>query len=232
MKKNLIFLFIIYSNLIFSQTKLIKYTYEASFENTDLKNEYIGSYLQSIERGAKHLEIELLFNDTISLFRSKKSVNIDDNEDIEKAKVGCNCSEETFQLHNFNYRNNSTVFFPEKKYLIKDEIDNTWILESDTITINNLLCYKAYRSVEKTLSNGDKSATNVIAWYCPELKGSYGPAGFGGLPGIILFLQNGNNIYKAKELIMDYSEDIKFDKIGIEISKEEYLNKINTFDEE
>lgn len=227
MKKHLN-LMLLFTTIAGAQNTLITYSYETNFSKEDKEIEYIGEYFKSIERGAKLLDLELVFNDSISVFRSLNAMNIAENEDLEKAKVGCACREENFQYKNHNYKSNSISFFPENKYLVKSPIDNEWTLLNESMRINNLLCYKAVRSVDKTLSDGKKTTVETIAWYCPELKGGFGPAGFGNLPGVILVLQTGNNIYKAKEIILNSKKTIEFKRKGIEISKEEYLQKINT----
>jgi GLPGLI family protein len=225
--KKYILILIVFINTINGQNTLIKYSYETTFSKEDKEKEFIGEYIQAIERGAKLIELELIFNDSISVYRSLDVMNTNENDDVQKAKVGCSCSEDNYQFNNYNYKNNSTDFFPENKFLIKSEIENGWILLNETMKINNLLCYKAIRSFEKNLSNGEKTTIETIAWYCPEIKGNYGPAGFGNLPGIILFLQTGKNIFKAKEIIINSNKPILFEKKGIEITKQEYLNKVN-----
>ena len=65
----------------------------------------------------------------------------------------------------------------------------------------------------------------VIAWYCPEIPYKFGPAGYGGLPGMILELQEKNNVFGAIKIELKAPlEKIQIPKKGIKISHQEYQN--------
>ena len=57
---------------------------------------------------------------------------------------------------------------------------------------------KATSTLDVDYGDGDLNRLHPItAWYAPQLKYSYGPKGFGGLPGLILELEQILVIYSA-----------------------------------
>ena len=81
-----------------------------------------------------------------------------------------------------------------------------WTLHNESKEIDGYLCYKAtkhhvqyYTEIEFTIE----------AWYTPEIPFPYGPAGFGGLPGLILQLERSHVIYVADRLNLNPKEGIK-----------------------
>ncbi len=111
-----------------------------------------------------------------------------------------------------------------KRFLIKDSIpDFKWELTSETKNIGNYTCYKATFSREEerthfTMDNGKakeetKKVTVVTtAWYSPQIPVSNGPREFGGLPGLILELNEGKLTIACTEVILNPSEKIKIEE--------------------
>lgn len=87
-------------------------------------------------------------------------------------------------------------------YLIKDTVlDMKWTLQMDTATFVGYFCNKA-----TTTFRGRKYS----AWYTTEIPMPYGPYKFGGLPGVILFLN-------------EEKGNFEFQCISIETLKEKYV---------
>jgi GLPGLI family protein len=63
----------------------------------------------------------------------------------------------------------------------------------------------------------------IIAWYCPKLPFSYGPIGYGNLPGLILQLQVRNVVYGVSKIDFDADNlpDYSILKKGEIISEDE-----------
>ena len=73
--------------------------------------------------------------------------------------------------------------FMDKVFLIKDTLDiANWKLTSETKVVGNMNCMKAIY-IPKA---GD--STNIYVWFTPEIPVSSGPNGYGGLPGLIVYL--------------------------------------------
>ena len=65
-------------------------------------------------------------------------------------------------------------------YLIKDTIQNDWTITYEKKTIGGFKCYKATKKC--------KCGRDIVAWFTPEIPVPFGPAGYGGVPGLILQL--------------------------------------------
>ena len=86
-----------------------------------------------------------------------------------------------------------------KKVFVKTGLISDWNLTKDFKDIDGYKCYKATNVYKVTNSVGVFNH-EVIAWYCPEIPYSYGPLGYGNLPGLILQLQVRNVIYGALKI--------------------------------
>ena len=108
-----------------------------------------------------------------------------------------------------------------KRFLIKDAIpDFKWELSSETKNIGKYTCYKATFSREEdqthlSMEDGEakESTTKVTvvttAWYAPKIPISHGPREFGGLPGLILELNEGKLTIACTEVIINSLEEVK-----------------------
>ncbi len=52
----------------------------------------------------------------------------------------------------------------------------------------------------------------IIAWYCPQIPLSYGPNGYGALPGLILKLQVRNILFGVKTIDLQLEKKIVLPK--------------------
>jgi len=123
-----------------------------------------------------------------------------------------------------------------KRFLIKDTIPNfKWELSSETKNIGRYTCYKATFSREEdqthlSMEDGEakESTTKVTvvttAWYTIEVPVSNGPKEFGGLPGLILELKEGELTIVCTEIVLNSSDKILIQepKKGKEISEIKY----------
>jgi GLPGLI family protein len=111
-----------------------------------------------------------------------------------------------------------------KRFLIKDAIpDFKWELSGETKNIGNYTCYKATFSREEdqrqlSMDNGEaKESTKKVtvvttAWYTPEIPISNGPNEFGGLPGLILELNEGKLTIACTEVVLNPSDKKKIEE--------------------
>jgi GLPGLI family protein len=84
-------------------------------------------------------------------------------------------------------------------YLVSRKLNKDWKLVNETKLIDKYTCYKA-TTIEVVQNPKGNFEKDIIAWYCPELPFSFGPLGYGGLPGLILELQTEDGVFGAKEL--------------------------------
>lgn len=121
-----------------------------------------------------------------------------------------------------------------KTFLIKDEIPTfEWEMTGETKNIGQYTCYKATytREVENismtTSDNGDpveKKETverTTTAWYTLDIPVSNGPRQYGGLPGLILEVNDGNQTIVCTEIILNPDDKPKI----IEPEKGKVVNR-------
>ena len=223
MKTHTLLIFLIIFNYSNSQNNIITYNFKILEDKQLLDNELIGkSYREDME-GAKFLNFRLIFRDTIAKFENIQLTELDDTN-TKGALSMSRCRKEIIVYKDSIYQNNSEGAFEENKYLIVKPIEKNWVLANESKKIDNYTCYKA--TSEYIVINSKGTFIHpVIAWYCPEIPFQFGPAGYGGLPGMILELQERNNVFGAVKIELKTPlENIQIPKKGIRISHQEYQN--------
>lgn len=221
MKNILIYLFLLISYAsITAQNTLIKYSYESKFTKEQLENTEISAVLKDVMANDKNINLELVFNDTISLFRYIDAINIDDFSNV--AKSICGCGQNFIQHKNYYYTNNDELMMGKNSYVIKDTIKKNWKISNESKSIDGWLCYKATLNENEIQPNGLPYEHNYIAWFCPSIPSSFGPVGFGGLPGTILILETNSSVFKVKEIVKNNKEKITNNLKGKVVSKKEF----------
>lgn len=182
----------------------------STFEGLDKTIWMKGAYAKAIEN-APFLNFELLFNTTESYFSLKDGLGLDDQGYVY-AKLFSGYDGAVYQKDDFSY---SEINSEIGNFIIKNDKRKDWILENETKEINGFVCFKA--TAVKTVENS-KGIFHfpIIAWYCPQIPLSYGPNGYGGLPGLILELQVRNILFAVKKI------DLKPNKIILVPQRKDY----------
>ena len=133
-----------------------------------------------------------------------------------------------------------------KMFLIKDNlVSYDWELTGETKNIGNYTCYKAAYEIEEDdiiidMIDGEVKEVKetikrtIVAWYTPDVPVSNGPSNYGGLPGLILEVNDGDETIMCSEIVLnpkevkEIKEPIKgkivtrkkFDEISLEKTKE------------
>jgi GLPGLI family protein len=207
MKKSLFFFFF-YSQFILAQNNRVTYDFHIVSDETVIKNEYFGSQFKKIAEGAKYLSFELCYNDSIAVFENKEIMDTENNE-ISSAVSYSGISKNIYTYKDFNYSNNDDFGLPENKYIIKKPVLNNWVLGDETKVIDGYSCYKA--TTELVTENKylkEIFRFPVIAWYCPQIPTSFGPAGYGKLPGLIMELQENLKVFTIKKIEFNVEKKI------------------------
>ncbi|MUP46490.1 GLPGLI family protein [Gramella sp. BOM4] len=81
-----------------------------------------------------------------------------------------------------------------KTFLIEDELleNDSWNVTQQMKRIGKYVVYKA-TTTEIIENSKGKFENKITAWFAPEIPYSYGPMGYGGLPGLILQLEVNSN---------------------------------------
>ena len=141
------------------------------------------------------------------------------------------------------YTNQNEIF--GKVFLIQDELQkHDWKLESETKNIGQYTCFKATKTITRTVRSGGFSlsfnASNeeeeneepetkeeevtIVAWYTPQIPVSTGPDVYHGLPGLILEVNDGITTTICSKVVLnpDDKKGIKEPKNGKKVNQEEY----------
>lgn len=195
---------ILFSTLVFSQNHTIKYlAIPIHEENVQVKAQSNqNKTLESADNLVPDIKIELIFNDSVSVFKIEdgyKPITLEEKLAITKA--GLNVIRYMNIVENKSYfNNNANPIFDDKEFLVYDDLDFKWEFTNEEKQIDNFRVLKAIG-----ISNKSGSKVKVTAWFAPELPFKYGPFGIGNLPGIILEMQIGSIQYVAKEIVMNGS---------------------------
>jgi len=125
-----------------------------------------------------------------------------------------------------------------KEFLIKDSIESRdWKLTKETKNIGEYTCFKATTTrTQKTMSvvssseeGESKNETKeeeieITAWYTPQIPIANGPDGYGGLPGLILELNNGGQTVLCSKIVLNPAKkvSIKEPTKGKVVTSEEF----------
>lgn len=170
----------------------------------------------------KEFEFSLLFSKEKALFSKVDKLYSDDNAaKFGHIKIG-------FLGNNLMVKDSiySEGFSRGIGNYIKKQVRNKdWILLNETKLIDNYLCYKA--TTEHIVVNEVKTFRHpIIAWYCPEIPFSYGPLGYGGLPGLILELQTKDGVFGANKIQLNAFDIVIDDLKAYKIIDERELNEL------
>lgn len=141
-------------------------------------------------------------------------------------------------INSFNvfYRNDSQdtlieVVNSDKTYLVtsKASIIN-WKITNEIKKIGIYRCIKAEGIIKTHSLNKGLHNKTIIAWFCPDISLKLGPKGYGGLPGLIMELEEGKLNYYVKVINFNLKDRISINKPsrGKIISREDYLEQMPT----
>src|SRR5690606_17594731 len=109
------------------------------------------------------------------------------------------------------------------KYLITDTLmDENWTVETESKVINDFEVLKATKI--KTDAEGNKIL--IIAWFAPEIPYSFGPNGYAGLPGLIVQVQEGNQMFTLSKIEFEQKIEIPEEPTEGEIMTTEEYKKM------
>ncbi len=145
----------------------------------------------------------LKFDRSKALFELKEGMAIDQKPYYRFSKTLVGLDKVYFTELDSNYLSIQKEAF-NAVYLIRDKIKGAgeWKISSASKMIDGFKVFKA-TTTEVTENRKGKFEHEVIAWFAPELSFSYGPVGYGGLPGLILELESKSIVpitYKIKTI--------------------------------
>lgn len=235
MKKRYLFLilsFFLISQTTFSQEIAGIATYK-SFAKFDIKmdstkvNREMQEQLTQMLKQQTQKEYELHFNKNEAVFKLKEKLDTPGNNPFAGSMV---TSTGGFGVSYKNLKENRGTVQRDllgKMFLIKDTLGKQdWKLEKETKNIGEYTCFKATSSRSSENSDtGEKTEIPIVAWYTPQIPAAFGPLNYGGLPGLILEVTDGDFSYLCNQIILNPKNgvDIAEPTKGKNVSMEEYL---------
>lgn len=195
--------------------------YKVSFKLVEDENNSASEILKQSSHIMNNFRFNLIFNNSKSRYYFDETMvsDLENNLSYRSARKIAG------DVEIFTDVNNSQSItkkdFLGETFLTKDKILSKWTITKESKLIENMRCFKATLIQEKSFlyPNGK----NVIAWFTNEIPYSHGPKGYGGLPGLILQLEENNLTYVLTELKLTRSEvDIYEPKGGIDIDRKTY----------
>lgn len=115
-------------------------------------------------------------------------------------------------------------FYGDKKFLITEKFNQfKWNIYKESKMIGDYKCYKATTSYSFYSKLVDENfEVNITAWFTPEISLPFGPAGYDGLPGLVLETQIGGFYFVASKIIINSGVDIKKPIDGEKLASKEY----------
>lgn len=184
----------------------------------------------------------LTFNKEESIYKEEESLGAPNPQGMEMVMIGGGGSDVLYKNIKEKRKTNQTETF-SKLFLVKDDLkEHQWTLESETKNIGEYTCFKATmtREVEdvesgftlRTEENDDQhegeekkmKTITITAWYTPQIPVSSGPAGYHGLPGLILETNDGSQTIICSKIVINpkKSNDIVEPTKGKEVTQKEF----------
>lgn len=225
--KIVVFFLLVFPAFLFSQIKSGTVTYGISYEfGEDMKNGLMASYVDLAIQNAKYVTFELEFNQEAMRFYPSDIMNVDGKKtDFVLAFSATNGLYYRTKDLIKNYHQTSTKWLGD--YIIKYKAGPEWELTEETKMINDFLCYRA-NATQVVENEAGVFKIPIIAWYCPQIPIPYGPKLYGGLPGLIIELQENDALFGVRTIKLSNTENktIPVPTKGKVVTEEEF-NKIN-----
>ncbi|AKA35476.1 GLPGLI family protein [Flagellimonas lutaonensis] len=226
-----IFLFITTYTTLTAQSSSNKLSvvYKKSI-NASIDTANIGKYKSSISNfnrllkdNAEEVSYKLTINGHHSIFIPAKSLASDyESNNFRELSTSFGGTKGSFYINR-----RDSIYFTKKHFSGQDFRvtlkPKKWEISKETKLICGFKCQKA-TSVDKIKNSKGEFVFDITAWFCTDLPSFFGPAGYFGLPGLILELDNGKIKLTATKIMFDDSGDImvKPFKKGIMLSEQEY----------
>lgn len=186
------------SGIVTYHVEMIKPYETANKDNLDF-------YFNKMAEGLKDLEFELQFTQDRSAYEIKEGLEADN--DIRRRQAKTMVGRGSF--YRIGDRNIKYLEFAGEYFIISLDKPLKWTLTNESKKVGKYTCLKATATYD--FDNGKiKMQKNVEAWFTSEIRLSYGPKFYYGLPGLILEVIDDNFRFFAVEI------DLGVDNISIE----------------
>ncbi len=205
--------------------------------DSEMKTQVMAMLKKQFER-----EYELAFKGDESLYKEVEKLDAPGNNPSGMQMLIVNTDGGDILYKNLKenrYTNQNEVF--SKEFLIQDVIEEPeWELHKETKNIGEYTCFKAtfkrmvavmnsVRSsndddTDNTLAEESEEEQTVTAWYTPQIPISHGPNQYGGLPGLILEIGDGQQTILCSKIVLNPKKEVNVEepKGGKKVNQAEF----------
>lgn len=215
---------------------ITKVTYKVKVNLEDYPKTYKGfsekkiKALKYLYSKRSELDYTLIFDNTEGYFYLNNTPILE--SDIESKALNKIIKREKEKTCYYNRANNEVILSRMRggeRILVVDSLSKIkWDLTNESKKIGDFTCFKATIAKGKNLLAYDENL-KIEAWYTPQIPIPFGPVQFEGLPGLILELKLGRNIYYASSVKYNQNDSIIKPTKGKKITRLEYSNNLNEF---
>jgi GLPGLI family protein len=219
MKTLLLYILLFFNTVLYAQYSQGIFTYKKDFseyslgtaDNSKTMKSQISNYYKQLFNNGSSLNFVLKVNESESLFYVDEEI-ISENNKFSKLAAGIGDTKGEF------YTNIDSKEIINKKdsygqlFLVYSSLnDKIWEITNESKIIGNYKCFKA--TTVKIVDNPKGVFRhNVEAWFASEIPLNFGPAGYGGLPGLIIELKFQNIKFYLTKMELNPKEKINFKK--------------------
>jgi len=224
--KHILIIFHLFTSLCFAQktnTAYYNINYLFDTENSGAASRF-NPYLSDAKKYETDVELQLIFTKETAYFEMSEN---NQNSENKMAFILCGCEKPVYTnatKKTIKYYNKGSrpMQIPEDHYLLVNDLFSSWELQDEQKEINGFTTYKAV----KNITTVDGKNQTVIAWYAPELPYPYGPSVYGGLPGLIVQLQEKEKMFVLAKLEFDKDTPIPAEPTKGEVMTAEAYKKM------
>ena len=155
------------------------------------------SVIKDAHRELDNLSAELIFNDTISIYKLQDGIRtktVAEKIAISKLQGGKPIYTNLKKGRSFRHNNDGFLYKPNE-FLIYTNLNYFWQITNEQKEIDGIKVVKAIGRMYNS-----ENYSQIIAYFAPSYPYQFGPIGVANLPGLIFELQNGKKHYSLKSI--------------------------------
>jgi len=202
--KKIILLIIIIVSVHEVSSQGVRVTYKVKAENIfntnrpDTLPDMVQKTFKDAERNFENIEYILKIDNNESFFEMEDKLLNDGNRKAKLTKALAGFSGKIYCNTNENIKLRQSDVYGQT-FLISSPFNTLeWNITKESKEIGGFKAYKAI--LRESYDTGkNKEFWEIVAWFAPALNHSFGPGGYGGLPGLIVELSRAGKIYKIED---------------------------------
>ncbi len=155
------------------------------------------SVIKDAHRELDNLSAELIFNDTISIYKLQDGIRtktVAEKIAISKLQGGKPIYTNLKKGRSFRHNNDGFLYKPNE-FLIYTNLNYFWQITNEQKEIDGIKVVKAIGRMYNS-----ENYSQIIAYFAPSYPYQFGPIGVANLPGLIFELQDGKKHYSLKSI--------------------------------